>query len=104
MSEWVKVADEGAIDAEDVLRFDRNQAVYAVCRDEDGAYFTLDGLCTHERVLLTKGFVVDGTIECPVHQGRFELATGRIAGGPVCVDLKTYPTKVENGAIWAMLP
>ena len=47
------------------------------------------------------GFIVDGDkIECPLHQGTFDIATGKAVGIPCKIDLRTYAVKVENGNIF----
>jgi len=43
--------------------------------------------------------VMDYEIECPKHSGAFDYRTGEAKRAPVCVNLKTFPTKVENGRI-----
>ena len=35
------------------------------------------GICTHALAFLKDGYVEDGTIECPLHQGVFDIRTGR---------------------------
>ena len=42
-------------------------------------------------------------IECPKHNGRFDFATGRAKGAPACVNLQTYPVKVEGGRVFIKL-
>ncbi|TGD96776.1 Rieske (2Fe-2S) protein [Methylobacterium nonmethylotrophicum] len=66
----------------------------------DGAVYATQARCTHAGALLTEGEVVEGYIECPLHYGLFEIATGRAQGGPVCRDLATYPVRVEDGQVW----
>jgi 3-phenylpropionate/trans-cinnamate dioxygenase ferredoxin subunit len=39
-------------------------------------------------------------IECPKHNGRFNYKTGEPLGAPVCIKLRTYPTKVEGGKVF----
>ena len=46
---------------------------------------------------------MDDIIECPKHNGRFSYMTGEAKGAPVCVDLKTYPVKVEGGSVFISL-
>ena len=99
MSQWVKACVVGEIDEEDVLRFDHAGRTYALYRSDDDKYFATDGLCTHEKVHLAGGLVYDGIIECPMHNGRFDYRTGQAKGAPVCINLKTYPVKVEAGAV-----
>ena len=60
----------------------------------EGRYYATGDLCTHGRAQLSEGEVVEGYIECPLHFGLFEIATGRAAGAPVSVDLATYPVRV----------
>jgi 3-phenylpropionate/trans-cinnamate dioxygenase ferredoxin subunit len=43
---------------------------------------------------------MDEIIECPKHNGRFNYKTGQAKGAPVCVNLATYPVKVEDGAVF----
>ena len=42
-------------------------------------------------------------IECPKHNGRFDIRTGEAKGAPVCVDLQTFPVKVEGSEIYVGL-
>jgi 3-phenylpropionate/trans-cinnamate dioxygenase ferredoxin subunit len=104
MAKWIEVCAADDIDAEDVRRFDHEGKTYAVYRSPDDAYFATDGLCTHEKIHLAGGLVMDDIIECPKHNGRFNYKTGEARGAPVCVDLKTYPAKVEDGRVSIELP
>lgn len=99
MPQWIPTVDFDDIDDEDVVRFDHGGKTYALYRVEDKAYAS-DGLCTHEKVHLCDGLVMDHVIECPKHNGRFDIRDGRPLGAPVCVALKTYPAKVEAGKVF----
>lgn len=99
MANWIEVGPADEIEPEDVMRFDHGGRTFAVYRSPDDAYYATDGLCTHEKVHLADGLVMDNIIECPKHNGRFDYRTGAAKGAPVCVDLKTYQVKVENGRI-----
>ncbi|WP_271272710.1 MocE family 2Fe-2S type ferredoxin [Aliamphritea hakodatensis] len=92
---FIDVCDIEDIDEEDVMRFDHGDETFAIYRTEEG-YFATAGLCTHEEVHLEDGLVVDDVIECPLHQGRFNVRTGEALSAPACVNLKTYPVKVEG--------
>jgi 3-phenylpropionate/trans-cinnamate dioxygenase ferredoxin component len=96
---WITACAADAIDNEDVLRFDHGGRTFALYRSPDDAYFATDGLCTHEQIHLADGLVMDDIIECPKHNGRFNYKTGQAKGAPVCVNLKTYPVKVEAGQL-----
>jgi 3-phenylpropionate/trans-cinnamate dioxygenase ferredoxin subunit len=96
---WVAVCPEGDIDLEDVIRFDHGGWTYAVYRSAGGEVFATDGLCTHEQVHLADGLVIDDTIECPKHNGRFNYRTGAPLRAPVCLALATYPARIADGMI-----
>ena len=99
MPQWVDVCSPSEIDEEDLIRFDHGDRTFAVYRSADDEYFCTDGLCTHEQVHLADGLVMDNIIECPKHNGRFDYRTGEAKGAPVCVDLNTYPAKIEDGRV-----
>ena len=99
MSEWIEACSADEIDKEDVIRFDYLGRTFAIYRSSDDEYFATDGLCTHEKVHLADGLVIDDIIECPKHNGRFNYKTGEAKGAPVSVNLRTYPTRVEGGKV-----
>ncbi len=103
MSNWVEVCATDEIDEEDVIRFDHGGMTFAVYRSPDDTFFATAGLCTHEKIHLADGLVMDDIIECPKHNGRFNYKTGEAKGAPVCVNLKTYPVKVEAGTVYISL-
>ena len=100
MSTWIEVCDKDEIDEEDVIRFDHDGKSFAIYRSPDDSYYATAGHCTHENVHLADGLVMNDIIECPKHNGRFNYKTGEAKGAPVCVTLKTYPTKVEDGRVF----
>ncbi len=88
--EWVEVQLQAQLPIDAVLRVDCGEATYAIYRTAKGMFAT-DGVCTHSRrVHLADGVIVGNEIECPKHNGRFEIATGLPVRAPVCVALKTY--------------
>ena len=102
MAQWIAAMAFDAIDDEDVARFDHAGHTFAVYRVNDKVYAS-DGLCTHEQAHLADGLVMEHVIECPKHNGRFDIRDGRPLGAPVCINLKTYPVKVEDGKIYLEL-
>ena len=102
MTGWLRVGPLADIEDEDVKRFDHDGRTYAVYRVA-GNVFATDGLCTHEQVHLCDGLVMEHVIECPMHNGRFDIRDGRALGAPACVNLKTYPAKIENGIIFMLV-
>ena len=99
---WVLVGTTDNIEVEDIIRFDHNDKTFCVYKLEDGFYAT-DGICTHEDVHLEDGLVMDNEVECPMHQGVFDIKTGEAVSPPACDDLKTYPVKVEDNNIYIQI-
>jgi 3-phenylpropionate/trans-cinnamate dioxygenase ferredoxin subunit len=100
MSEtWIDAGAADSILPEDVGRFEHAGHSYALYRTADDRFYATDGLCTHEEAELADGFVMGTIIECPMHNGRFDFTTGEAKGAPACVNLATYPVKVEGGRI-----
>ncbi|WP_199616191.1 MocE family 2Fe-2S type ferredoxin [Paenibacillus alkalitolerans] len=97
---WIETCAAGEIDEEDVIRFDYGGRTFAIYRTEKNEYYATDGFCTHEKVHLADGLVMGNLIECPKHNGRFDITTGEAKRAPVCVSLKTYPVKIEAGKVY----
>ncbi len=97
---WIEVCAAADLGKSDVIRFDHGRKTYALCRDANGSLFATDGICTHGNNHLADGLVIGGTIECPKHNGRFNLADGSPARAPICRGLRTYPLEVRNGRLF----
>jgi 3-phenylpropionate/trans-cinnamate dioxygenase ferredoxin component len=100
MTQWIEACAADDIDREDVVPVDHGGRAYAVYRSPDDRYYATDGHCTHERTLLCDGLVEGASIECPMHNGRFDYTSGRALGAPVLTDLRTYPVKVADGTVY----
>ena len=100
---WIDACSADDIDEEDVLRWDHDGRTFALYHSVDGEFFCTDGLCTHEQVHLADGLVMDYVIECPKHNGQFDYRTGEAKRAPVCVDLKTYTAKLDEGRILVLV-
>ena len=99
---WQRVGATDELDLEEVMSFDFNGREYAIYHTVDG-YFASDGMCTHEEEALADGIVIDNVIECPLHQGRFDVRSGKALSAPVCIDLKTFPVQVLDGDIYVKI-
>ncbi len=97
---WLEVCAGADLGIEDVIRFDHGTRTYALSRDDEGELHATDGVCTHGNTHLANGLVKGKIIECPKHNGRFNLKDGSPARAPICRGLKTYPIEERNGRIW----
>jgi len=82
---WVTPATLGA----------RRLAVY----DAPDQVYVTAALCTHNAADLCDGFYDNHTIECPLHQGLYDIRTGKVIGAPATRDLLTFESRVENGVV-----
>ena len=65
-----------------------------------GAFYCIDGTCSHEGGPLGEGTLEDGELVCPLHEGRFDPKTGTAnAETDWVTDVKAYPTRTEGGYI-----
>jgi MocE subfamily Rieske [2Fe-2S] domain protein len=96
---WIEVCSAHDLGPADVIRFDHGKKTYALYRDEQGGLFATDGICTHGNTHLADGLVKGSIIECPKHNGRFNLADGSPARPPICRGLATYPLEERNGRL-----
>lgn len=97
--QWHYAVDASAVDEEDVVQVVIENRELAVYRLGEEFYATEDA-CTHGQASLSEGVVINGVIECPLHQGRFCIRTGKPRGGPVSVPLRTFPTRQEGDKVF----
>jgi nitrite reductase/ring-hydroxylating ferredoxin subunit len=110
-SAWVRHPD-GAIDlaAVDALRpgelrrVDIDDRTFVLACLGDGEFSLCDGICTHAKVHLAGGAIVDGQIECPKHNARFDARTGEPTRRPAQSPIGTYPVEVVDGRLVTRLP
>ncbi len=62
-----------------------------------------DRRCTHQAADLMRGYFDGEIIECPVHQGRFDVRSGAALSPPVCEVLKTYAVKIVDSRVYVKL-
>lgn len=96
---WILAANSSAVVSNDVIRFDHGDETFAIYRLDDGQVRATDGRCTHARVHLCGGSVRDGQIECPKHNGRFDIKTGKALTRPLTVDLRVHEIREFDGRI-----
>jgi 3-phenylpropionate/trans-cinnamate dioxygenase ferredoxin subunit len=96
---WHKVADKNELPEDEAFAVSVGNNLIALIRQGEQVYGT-SNVCTHQFALMSDGFVDDDCIECPLHQARFHIVTGKVMSGPSCSDLKTYPVKIEDNLVF----
>ena len=71
---------------------------------EDGQYYAIGDICTHEEYSLSEGELWGLDVECPAHGSRFNLATGQVTGLPAVIPATTYPVIVEGEDVFVEVP
>ena len=67
----------------------------AVFRTRSGDIFAVQAYCPHKAGPLADGLLGGGTLICPLHSWKFDLATGEALNGDC--GLKTYPVRLDEG-------
>ncbi len=103
MSEnWVDVTAADAVPEDDVIGIDidgKSLALYQV----DGKIYATDNICTHGNARLCDGFLEGHEIECPLHQGKFDIRSGKAMCAPLTDDIRTYPVKIDGNRVFVDL-
>lgn len=102
MSEWTDAIAADELPTGDVLGVlvgGRDLALYSV----GGQLYATDNTCTHGQARLCDGFLDGHEIECPLHQGRFDVRDGRPTCEPVTQALRSYPVKIEGSRVFVLL-
>ncbi|ANQ85701.1 putative ferredoxin [Azoarcus olearius] len=100
--EWIAAAELDAVPQDDVIGVEiggRDIALYSV----DGEIYASDNICTHGHARLCDGFLDGHEIECPLHQGKFDVRSGKALCAPLTEDIRCYPVKIEDGRVFLAL-
>ena len=99
----------GKAKACDIARLNRTAGTLVQVHGQPLVLFAANGrvvatqaLCPHAGAPLQDAAVKDGCLICPVHNYGFDLTTGRCDTDPR-LRLETYPTSIEDGAVWVEL-
>ena len=101
-TQWTDAAALSEVPQDDVtgaLVAGRDIALYGV----DGGVCATDNTCTHGQARLCDGFLEGHEIECPLHQGRFDVRTGQPTYDPATEAVRSYPVKIEGGRVYLQI-
>jgi len=97
--DWIRIASADDLQDDEALGLEVGGTRIALYRSE-GEFFATANRCTHAEAVMSEGFVEDGCIECPLHQARFDLRTGKALCAPATVDIRTYPVRREGDDVY----
>jgi ethylbenzene dioxygenase ferredoxin component len=81
------------------LRVVVDNVAYAVF-NLDGGFYAIQDECTHGPGSLAEGFIIGCEIECPFHQGRFDIRTGLATAAPCTEAVRVGTVHVRDGQLW----
>jgi naphthalene 1,2-dioxygenase system ferredoxin subunit len=96
---WIEAALLSSVPQDDVIAVavqGKEIALYGV----DGDVYATDNICTHGHARLCEGFLEGHEIECPLHQGRFDIRNGAAMCAPLTESIATYPVRIEGGKVY----
>ncbi len=99
---WVDALSADDLPSDDVKGVavaGRDIAIYTVGSE----VYATDNLCTHGNARLCDGFLEGHEIECPLHQGKFDVRDGRPLCDPVTEALRSHPVRIEGGRVFVQL-
>jgi len=99
-----RVASVEEVPTDSMKRVEVGGTPVCLAHAEDGNFYALNDICTHEEFFLSDGELWGMDVECPQHGSRFNLQTGKVTGLPAVIPAKTYPVKVEEGDVYIEVP
>jgi 3-phenylpropionate/trans-cinnamate dioxygenase ferredoxin component len=99
-----RVASVQDVPDESLKRVEAGHTPVCLAHAEDGNFYALNDICTHEEFNLSEGELWGMDVECPQHGSRFNLVTGKVTGLPAVIPAKTYPVSVEGDEVYIEVP
>ncbi|HWL05485.1 MAG TPA: non-heme iron oxygenase ferredoxin subunit [Xanthobacteraceae bacterium] len=99
MADRIELCSVDEVEPGTALRVDTDSGLELAVFNVDGEFYVMDDLCSHGPGYLSQGFVDGDVIECPFHNGQFDIRTGEVVAPPCTVPMKTYPTSVVDGKV-----
>ena len=96
----LRVAATDELPVDSMKGFKDGDLELLVAHAEDGEFYCLDDICTHEQFNLSDGELWGLDVECPQHASRFDLRDGHVTGLPAVIPAKTYPVTIEGGDVY----
>ena len=87
----------------EVMRFDFDRKTYAIYHTKQGELCATEGICTHGNAHLGNGVIIGDLVECPKHNGRFNIKDGSPRRDPVCVGINTFEVFSREEKIYLKL-
>ena len=100
---YYPVCEENALPIGERLFIEINHEPIVII-NQDGKLFAIGDVCTHDNGPVGDGEIEEGSIICPRHGARFEIATGKALTLPAVEDIPSYVVRIISGQIEIGLP
>lgn len=102
MSDWVDLIAASALEQGWVTAVSFGSRRLAVYDTPSGVHVSL-ALCNHGGANLCDGYFDGHVIECPLHQGAFDVRDGRPVSAPATRPMRVFPARVSDGMVQVQL-
>ena len=95
---WQDAIARDALEQAWVTRVQIGPRLIALYDTPSGVYASM-ALCNHGGADLCDGYFDGHVIECPLHQGAFDVRDGRAISAPATRPMKTFETRIKDGMV-----
>lgn len=101
--EFITVTNVDAVAPGNVIKVEANGISFALY-NLNGSFFATEEICSHAHASLAEGFIIEDTIECPLHGACFSIRTGEALSAPATDPVQTYPVRIEGTEVFIGIP
>lgn len=101
---WMRVAAKADVPENGVIGVRASGHEIALYHLAGGEFRATGNICTHEYAQLSDGWLEGGTIECCLHDARFDVRTGKVLSPPAEVNLPVFDVRIDGDDLLVRIP
>ena len=87
------------IDVGTMRKVEHQGNYHLLCRTSEPEIFLTSGVCTHGNAFLNDGLLKGTKLQCPKHNGQFDVQTGKAIQKPATENLTIFNCDIIGGQI-----
>jgi len=95
-----RVAGTAEIPPDTLRRVEVAGVPVCLAHTQDGGFYAINDVCTHEEYSLSEGELWEFEVECPQHGSRFDVRTGAVRFLPAVIPAQVYAVEVVDGDVY----
>jgi len=101
----IRVAELDEVQPDDMLAVTAGDREILIARVGTDEYYAVDNMCSHADAWMDTGTLWPSTceVECPLHDGRFDLRTGKPTQAPCVEPIQSFAVAVRD-AVYVEVP